>query len=866
MVAPFGTHSFPPSGPPSVDQSLMFVPHLRPELALQLGPTRGLLPRLRPCAFDDPMECGETAEPPDASSDASAPSAPSASARARPAALRGWSGGESGADSRDLPMSLDDSMDPKRMASRKGTWTSERMVKLTTGNSSGMGSPRLGLGSPTFSMRSSLDRLEQKGSATKTKGGIGANFIKATNRDTLSQPRSSYDPTALARRLAKCARFSNFMVLVVIVDSICTCMDIDARAAVEDVPLAVEVLSNTALGLYTVEFVVVLILRGCKMLREVATWLDLLIIGCGAIEKVMEVIWATDNSMISIIRVLRLVRIFRITRVLQRTRALRELSKLVSMMTTCLKALIWSFIFCFVIMTVWAMLMVEFIHPLIQELHFEENAFSDCSDCHKATRSVMHANVLLFKTVIAGDSWGQIAVPVIDEYPGTAIIFMGSLLTLVFGVLNLIVAVVVDTFAEARQRDVLNLAEDLEVDLANDQKVLQRMFDRIDADGSGMLNFEELVEGARKDPEFQSRLRVMDIDESDLRQLFDMIDGTGEGEIQSAEFIAALSRWVHDSKTAPRFVKYNMLRSLQMQEDLYDIVQEQFDILAAQIEHSNLCFEQVLRDNGLLINDAQFGASNSQSPDFFRRQVTAWDKFEEATAQASTGGDVVAGSTVGTPVSHEGPSPEQPHASRKVATLLEPLREAKVPHDAGPLHRDDGETARAAFAQLETVVLKATEAALRRSFVVLEHALPQLQSKGVSECSRGSSQSLGDDAMTTPNAFLPRTRPRISVRHGRMGIQAVPSHRSSSFEHPTTSAALGNESRTASRASRQSHDHTRPARRLVRTPIGVFSPPGASIGLASTEFRERRSSNPEKEREAEQVEVTRSRSCNPRII
>lgn len=54
-------------------------------------------------------------------------------------------------------------------------------------------------------------------------------------------------------------------------------------------------------------------------------------------------------------------------------------------------------------------------------------------------------------------------------------------------------------------------------------------------------------------------------------------------------------------------------------------------------EHSNLCFEQVLRDNGLLINDAQFGASNSQSPDFFRRQVTAWDKFEEATAQVGMG-------------------------------------------------------------------------------------------------------------------------------------------------------------------------------------------------------------------------------------
>ena len=50
----------------------------------------------------------------------------------------------------------------------------------------------------------------------------------------------------------------------------------------------------------------------------------------------------------------------------------------------------------------------------------------------------MNANLLLFKTVIAGDSWGEIAVPVIEQHPATAVIFMGSLLTLVFGVLNLI--------------------------------------------------------------------------------------------------------------------------------------------------------------------------------------------------------------------------------------------------------------------------------------------------------------------------------------------------------------------------------------------------------------------------------------------
>lgn len=86
------------------------------------------------------------------------------------------------------------------------------------------------------------------------------------------------------------------------------------------------------------------------------------------------------------------------------------------------------------------MLMVEFVHPLIQQLNENDGTFEGCPQCTRATSSVMRANLLLFKTVIAGDSWGEIAVPVIEHFPLTAVVFMGSLLTLVFGVLNLIVA------------------------------------------------------------------------------------------------------------------------------------------------------------------------------------------------------------------------------------------------------------------------------------------------------------------------------------------------------------------------------------------------------------------------------------------
>ncbi|CAE7221048.1 unnamed protein product [Symbiodinium natans] len=197
-------------------------------------------------------------------------------------------------------------------------------------------------------------------------------------------------------------------------------------------------------------------------------------------------------------------------------------------------------------------------------------------------------NLLLFQTVIAGDGWGEMATPIILRYPETAIIFIGSLLTLVFGVLNLIVAVVVDTFAEARSHDILNLAEEMEDDLEKDTKFLEKLFKRIDQDGSGRVTLDELIEGARKDPEFQSRLRVMDIDEVDLEQLFQMIDVNGSGSIEASDFIWPLSRWVHDSKTAPRFIKYNMLRTMEQQEELYNLSEVGFQQLKESIDKLTL--------------------------------------------------------------------------------------------------------------------------------------------------------------------------------------------------------------------------------------------------------------------------------------
>lgn len=52
----------------------------------------------------------------------------------------------------------------------------------------------------------------------------------------------------------------------------------------------------------------------------------------------------------------------------------------------------------FAFMTLWAMLMVEFVHPLMEQMFRDGRAFQDCQECAEQASSVMRANLLLFKT------------------------------------------------------------------------------------------------------------------------------------------------------------------------------------------------------------------------------------------------------------------------------------------------------------------------------------------------------------------------------------------------------------------------------------------------------------------------------------
>merc|ERR1719375_202038 len=88
----------------------------------------------------------------------------------------------------------------------------------------------------------------------------------------------------------------------------------------------------------------------------------------------------------------------------------------------------------------------------------KEQAYTTCAWCGSAFSSVLHANLTFFQ-VITGDGWSLVSRPLIERHPWTAALFLVVIFTMVFGLLNLIVAVIVDGAAQAREEDLMHSAE-----------------------------------------------------------------------------------------------------------------------------------------------------------------------------------------------------------------------------------------------------------------------------------------------------------------------------------------------------------------------------------------------------------------------
>eukprot|EP00929_Paragymnodinium_shiwhaense_P036210 TRINITY_DN19438_c0_g1_i1.p1 TRINITY_DN19438_c0_g1~~TRINITY_DN19438_c0_g1_i1.p1 ORF type:complete len:751 (-),score=153.48 TRINITY_DN19438_c0_g1_i1:281-2533(-) len=360
-----------------------------------------------------------------------------------------------------------------------------------------------------------------------------------------------------ATQISRSSYYAFTAGLVVFIDFISICRDTDVKANAGPTDHFATVTMHCCFAFYIVDFLIHAVVHGRGLVKSCQYLLDLAIIMITLFEYALELVNnAQGQTSLAMVRMIRLCRLLRIIRVVKLFSGMKELRRLTQMIALCARTMFWSFLMSFVIMTMWAVMAVELAHPVAQELN-EEGVWGDCDRCGRAFETVMSANLTFMQTILAGDSWGLLAIPILEASPVTAIIFCGALMTMTYGIMQLITAVVVDSFADLRKQDVNSLATEINAEEAEEKATLRRIFLKIDTDNSGMVTFEELAEGARRVKEFQDWLRVMDIDGSDLARLFLIIDSSDRGEVDLPEFMDALYRMRNaESKTTTKLVKH----------------------------------------------------------------------------------------------------------------------------------------------------------------------------------------------------------------------------------------------------------------------------------------------------------------------
>ncbi|CAE8647587.1 unnamed protein product [Polarella glacialis] len=227
---------------------------------------------------------------------------------------------------------------------------------------------------------------------------------------------------------------------------------------------------------------------------------------------------------------LRAVRVFRLLRAARMLISIREFYLLLSGFMSSLKAIFFGAVMLFVIVGLWSILIVQVVHPVNSSIFYP-----DCKRCSKGYASVRIASLTLYQQIVAGDSWGQISVPVIEKEPLVAPILLTVSVTISLGVMNLILAVIVERAAEAREKDVQHKLKEIDESRKQNMVDLARICHDMDGDENGTLSLEEMLYGCDESKEFHSMMDRMGLRREDLASVFNVLDADGSGDVSYLE-------------------------------------------------------------------------------------------------------------------------------------------------------------------------------------------------------------------------------------------------------------------------------------------------------------------------------------------
>jgi len=352
----------------------------------------------------------------------------------------------------------------------------------------------------------------------------------------------------------------NFVLMVLETDQNASCA---SKAAHEECSAHIWLLiaNNLLLACYTAEASVKLFAFRRDFFKVRWNNIDFAIVFMGLFDLSVTLI---ADSLLPNMNFLRMFRIARLVRAVRVLTAFRELYLMVNGFLSAMMSLLWGFLLMCIMCTVWSILAVELIHPVNLKV---EHLDVYCDDVFS---SVYSANLMFFQTVVAGDSWGLCAIPIIRYAPWTFPVFAGVLFTVQIGLTNLILAVIVEQAAQAREADQMqNLKEQKKAEESS-RIMLLKLCKDIDTNDNGELTKQELEEGFEMDPKFAMHLQLLGIERDMIGEIFEIMDRDHSGAVDYEEFIDTIHKSrTQDMRMLLTMVKFELFLELtKMKEEL----------------------------------------------------------------------------------------------------------------------------------------------------------------------------------------------------------------------------------------------------------------------------------------------------------
>jgi hypothetical protein len=355
---------------------------------------------------------------------------------------------------------------------------------------------------------------------------------------------------------------------VILINILLLVRETDDEARGGDVPKWITSCNYALIAAYTIELLVRIAIYREQFFHSWANIADMTIISADCIVETVLAIFENTDGMPSLV-ILRTFRLLRLGRTHRALLMFPELNIMVLGMRGAIRTIFWGMILLFVVTVSFAILAVQLIHPVNLEVA-EAGHYDGCDRCPRAYESVAAASLTFTQSIIAGDSWGLVTVPIIEYSPATFLFFLLVLSVLGMVLLNLIMAVVIDSANQARQETDHQQAEEKEKQYEKATAKLLSFCQGLDKDQSGSLSLDELVSGYDDNVDFEDAMTLLDITQKDMNTVFRIMDEDNSGEVRYDEFVDELYRMKsEDSHTMITFIKFYVQEiQREMREEL----------------------------------------------------------------------------------------------------------------------------------------------------------------------------------------------------------------------------------------------------------------------------------------------------------